>query len=93
VRLHLLRSFAACTEAFEAGTPHATSIRRRDANAETVRMRESALGPVEQLYCLPGGRAAVQRQLVRYGALLVACALWTAARALRDQGLRPARSP
>jgi hypothetical protein len=58
----------------------APSHRRADAAAEIERMRESTLGPVDRLYCLSGGRAAVQRQLLAYGALPAAWpTLWAAA--------------
>ena len=92
-RLHLLRSLTARTEALEAGMATAPSSWRKDATTEIARMRESALAPMQRLYCLPGGRTAVQRQLVAHGALLAAWpALWAAARTLRDRGRRPARS-
>lgn len=93
VRLHLLRSLEARAEALEAGIATAPTAWRKDAAAELTRMRESALASVERLYCQPGGRAALQTQLVAHGALLDAwAALWAGTRALRERGVRPGRA-
>lgn len=92
VRQHLLQSLEARADALDAGMTGAPSTWRKDAGAELTRMRESALAPVERLYCQPGGRAALQRQLVAHGALLGAWpALWAGARALQERGVRPGR--
>lgn len=92
VRQHLLRSLGARAEALDARMTSGPTAWRKDAAAELARMRESALGPVERLYCQPGGREALQRHLVAYGALLGAWpALWAAARALQERGVRPGR--
>jgi hypothetical protein len=92
VREHLLRSLGARAEALETAMAAAPSVWRKDAAAELTRMRESALAPVERLYCQPGGRAGVQTHLVSYGAVLAAWpARWAAARVLQDRGVRPSR--
>jgi hypothetical protein len=92
VHLHLLDNFAARTELLEARMATASPAWRKDASAEVARMRDSALAPLEQLYCLPGGRHALQRQLLAYGALLATWpALWSAALTLRANAQRPAR--